>query len=200
MDVDKTKVGLILPLSTIPQARQRGLLTDAGAQRLVVVKNWRRVVRGTAGEVRPGDTAWFAHLSAVPIRDDSDHLSLTAQASEFLHTLKGASILGIEAVTGRKTSDLKAFRAMLRDAEIVLRRGGQRVPPKGYLGKPGPKSIKPKGEAFIDLLGMWKSSDFTTNKAAIKAMRLTIDESTAYRWFGPSGRDVGPKHIRRKAK
>lgn len=200
MNVDMKKVGLILPMSTLTQARQRDMLSEAGAKRLLVVKDWRRLIRGTAGDIRAGDTAWFPHLSAIPTREDEHGLSLTAQASEFVHTLRGASVVGVEAVTGRKTSDLKQLRAMLRDAETVLRRGGPRVPPKGYSGKPGPKSEKPKGEAFAALKSIWTSPDYTTNEAAIRAMRLEIVESTAYRWFGPSGRDVGPKRIKRKSR
>lgn len=197
MNVDKTKIGLVLPLSIIPDERQRGLLKDAGASHLVPVKDWRRLFAGTVGMIRPGDTVWFAHLSAIPVKSDADKLSLTAQASEFLHTLKGVSAVGIEAITGRKTSDLKQFRAMLRDAELTLRAGGPRRPPKGYAGPPGRKSTAPKGDEMERLKAMWLSPDYSTNEAALRAMRLEVVESTAIAWFGPSGRPVGPRRKRK---
>lgn len=197
MNVDKSKIGLLLPLSIIPAERQREMLQDAGAAHLVPVKDWRKLFSGSVGTIRPGDTVWFAHLSAIPVKSDADKLSLTAQASEFLHTLKGVSAVGIEAITGRKTSDLKQFRAMLRDAELTLRAGGPRRPPKGFAGKSGRKSTAPRGTELERLKAMWLSDDYSTNDAALRAMRLTIVESTAIAWFGPSGRPVGPRRKRK---
>lgn len=197
MNVDKSKIGLVLPLSQIPQERQRELLTDAGASHLVPVKDWRRLFTGSVGTIRPGDTVWFAHLSGIPVKVAGDKLSLAAQASEFVHTLRGVSAVGIEAITGRKTSDLRQVRAMLADAEAVFRAGGPRRPPKGYNGRPGRKSTKPDDEEFERLRVLWKSSDYSTNEAALRAMRLEIVESTAIAWFGPSGRPVGPRRKRK---
>ncbi len=197
MNVDKSKIGLVLPQSIISQERQRDILKGAGASHLVTPKDWRRLFMGTAGTIRAGDTVWFAHLSAVPILGATDELSLSAQASEFLHSLRGVSAVGIEAITGRKTSDLKQLRAMLRDAELTLRSGGPRRPPKGYAGKPGRKSATPKGEDFERMKEIWLSPDYSTNAAALRAMRLEIVESTAIAWFGPSGRPVGPRKRKR---
>ena len=162
---------------------------------MIATKDWRTLFKGTVGTIRPGDAVWFAHLSAIPIKSDADKLSLTAQASEFLHTLKGVSAVGIEAITGRKTSDVRQFRAMLRDAELSLRAGGPRRPPKGY-ARPGRKSTAPRGPEFDRLKSIWASDDYSTNAAAIRAMRLTITEGTAIAWFGPSGRPVGPRRKR----
>jgi len=197
MNVDKTKIGLVLPLSQIPQERQREVLTDAGASHLVPVKDWRKLFTGSVGTIRPGDTVWFAHLSGIPVKVAGDKLSLAAQASEFVHTLRGVSAVGIEAITGRKTSDLRQVRAMLADAEAVFRAGGPRRPPKGYNGPPGRKSTKPKGEEFERLKAIWTSEDYSTNEAALRAMRAEITLAAAYLWFGPSGRPAGP---RRKSK
>lgn len=197
MDVDKTKIGLLLPLSRIPQDEQRDLLLDAGASNIVLVKDWRKLFQGAVGTIRQGDTVWFAHLSAVPIKSRTDKLSLSSQASEFLHTLGRVSAVGIEAITGRKTSDIRQLRAMLRDAELTLRAGGSRRPPKGYAGKPGRKSAAPKGEDYERMKELWLSPDYSTNAAALRAMRLTIVESTAIAWFGPSGRPVGPRRKRK---
>jgi len=197
MNVDKTKIGLVLPLSIIPDGKQRDMLREAGASHLVPVKDWRRLFTGSVGTIRPGDTVWFAHLSAIPIKNDADKLSLTAQASEFLHTLKNTTAVGIEVVTGRRTSNVKQFRAMLEDAEKVFRVGGKRRPPKGYSDGPGRKSTKPKDPEFARLQALWLSDDYSTNEAALRAMRLEIVESTAIAWFGPSGRPVGPRRKRK---
>lgn len=104
--------------------------------------------------------------------------------------------LGIEAVTGRKTSDIRQLRAMLRDAETVLKAGGPRRPPRGY-AKPGRISTKPNGDEFERLKEIWLSDDYATNAAAIRAMKKTIVEGTAIAWFGPSGRPVGPRRKRK---
>ena len=197
MNVDKSKIGLVLPQSIISQERQRDMLKDAGASHLVTPKDWRRLFMGTAGTIRAGDTVWFAHLSAVPVKSAMDDLSLSAQASEFLHSLRGVSAVGIEAITGRKTSDLRKLRAMLRDAELTLRAGGPRRPPKGYAGKPGRKSTKPHSEEFERLRAIWMSPDYSTNEAAIRAMKDAVTLATAFAWFGPSGRPVGPRKRKR---
>lgn len=190
MEVDKSKPGLIFPISVISASRQEELLRAAGAKHIISVKQtWRNLFK-YARAIRDGDTVYFVHLSAVPTQRGDDELSPTSQAVEFLHEVVDAGALGVETYTGRTTASKSDVRGMIADAEKVLRSGGKRRPPAGY-AKPGRPGIELDKATFEEWADIWRSPDYSTNAAALRAMGSPFVQSVAHKLFGPSGRAVG---------
>ena len=190
MDVDKTRPGLVFKRSTMTQKQQRALLAEAGARHIHTVNGpWRELFRGVR-VIRAGDTVYFVHLSAVPTERGGDELTPTLQSYEFLHEIERAKAVGIEVYTGRTTAKRRDFRAMVADANKVLTQGGPRRPPAGYAKRGAPNKTPPE-DVFAKWIAIWKSDDYTTNDAALKAMGKPFVPSTAHKLFGPSGRPPG---------
>lgn len=186
-----TKLGLIFPQGSIKPEGQEQMLRDAGALRLVTVKqSWRSLFRGVR-DIREGDTVLFVALSFVPTNRGGDELAPSVQAAEFVHELERAMAVGIEVYTGRSTAKTDERRAMVREAAAALRNGSRR-PPAGFK-KVGRKGITLTAGQRKEWSRIWKSKDYDTNAAALAAMGEPFNSVTANKLFGPSGRAPGPR-------
>lgn len=192
-----TKLGLIFPQGSIKPEGQEQMLRDAGALRLVTVKqSWRSLFRGVR-DIREGDTVLFVALSFVPTNRGGDELAPSVQAAEFVHEIERAGAVGIEVYTGRSTAKTDERRAMVREAAAALRNGPRR-PPAGFKKRGAPAFVFPPGKEAV-WRRIWKSKDYATRKEALEA--ITEDNGgkrpfglvKAHELFKQSGRSPGPR-------
>lgn len=175
------------------EAAQEKLLREAGAQHIVTVRgSWRDLFKGVR-VIRPGDTVYFVALVFVPGKRGGKEMPPAVQAAQFVHELVETKALGIEVYTGRKTNKKKDKDGMIADAANSLQRGHRR-PPAGHKqrGRKGIE-IKPEWEE------MWRSPDYSTNEAALKAMGNPFGPERAYSLWGGSGRTPGGKRPKKSS-
>ena len=186
MNVDKTKIGIIIKSARVRDEVQEDSIRVKGASWILripkQVRSWRPIVN----EVQPDDVVFVHALVLVPTEKGQDPRSPTSQIGDFVASVHANGGYIVECYTGLKSNIAKQRSAMLDAAMLGMRKGGRPLP---AIGKdPGrPKTKWPSPEVEAEAKRIWKSVDYTTRAAAIRHMPKGVN-STLIKQLGPRGK------------